>query len=334
MITIYDIAKKSGFAPSTVSKALNNKNDVSDSAKRAILKIAHDMGYVSNQIAKNLITNRTYNIGVLLKDEMFEGYKLGFTHVFFAEILNSFKWNLENNGYDISFISNKNSVFGCNYLQNCRAKRLDGLFILCADFAAEDVQELMDFSNPVVVFDHFDERASTIASNNEYIYFEMARHVLKAGYKTIVFCVGGDTDCSKQRKRGVERAAEKFGAKEVIIRDLQYYSYDDSYSFTKSIISENFERPCVFYPDDYSALGGVIAVLESSLRCPEDFGIVGCDGSRVLQKFTPRLTTVRQDSYEIGKAAALTLIERINDPKTKKGITVIPAELLIGETCL
>lgn len=74
MITIYDIAKKSGFAPSTVSKALNNKNDVSDSAKRAILKIAHDMGYVSNQIAKNLITNRTYNIGVLLKDEMFEGY--------------------------------------------------------------------------------------------------------------------------------------------------------------------------------------------------------------------------------------------------------------------
>ncbi len=334
MITIYDIAEKCKVSPSTVSKALNGKNDVSENTKEEIVRIAHEMGYVSNQIAKNLITKRTYNIGVLLKDEMFEGYKLGFTHVFFAEILNGFKWNLENRGYDISFISNKNAVYGYNYLQNCRAKRFDGIFILCADFCEAEVQELMDYSNPVVAFDHFDARVSTITSDNEEIYYQMAKHVVSAGYKTLVFCNGGDTDCSVLRRKGVERAAAECGIKDLFFRDVQYYSDEEGYAFTKSFLKEKFERPCIFYPDDYSALGGIKAAQESGVRFPDECGLVGCDGTRILQKFSPRLTTVRQNSYEIGREAALTLIDRVNGAEKGDSPIVIPAELVFGDTCL
>ena len=66
MITIYDIAKECGLSPSTVSKALNDRFDVSSKVKNKVIKTAREMGYVSNQVTKNLITKRTHNIGVLM----------------------------------------------------------------------------------------------------------------------------------------------------------------------------------------------------------------------------------------------------------------------------
>jgi DNA-binding LacI/PurR family transcriptional regulator len=88
------------------------------------------------------------------------------------------------------------------------------------------------------------------------------------------------------------------------------------------------DRPtCVFTPDDFSAVGAYHAVQEAGLRVPEDISIVGYDGIPVSQALYPKLTTLMQDTKQIGRKAAEELIALIETPKT----TLIEKYLIMGK---
>ncbi|MDE6398689.1 MAG: LacI family transcriptional regulator, partial [Clostridiales bacterium] len=96
MVTIYDIAQKSGFAVGTVSKALNNYYGVNDTTRKKIIEVAQKMGYTPNANARALKAKHSYNLGVLfyLRDS------LDLSQYFFIKILNQFKHKADMNGYD------------------------------------------------------------------------------------------------------------------------------------------------------------------------------------------------------------------------------------------
>ena len=88
------------------------------------------------------------------------------------------------------------------------------------------------------------------------------------------------------------------------------------------------DRPtCVFTPDDFSAVGAYHAAQEAGLRIPEDISIVGYDGIPMSQALFPKLTTLQQDTKQIGKEAARELIALIETPKT----TLIEKRLIEGK---
>ena len=101
MVSLKDISARCGVSVATVSKALNDHKDVSAATKQKLLQVAKEMGYFPNSQARALKTNRTYNLGVMFLDAA----ESGLTHEFFAKILNSFKTEAENSGYDITFIN-------------------------------------------------------------------------------------------------------------------------------------------------------------------------------------------------------------------------------------
>ena len=101
MVSLKDIAKACQVSVATVSKALNDHNDISAETKERIRQVAKDMGYFPNSAAKALKTNRTYNIGVLFVDEA----RSGLTHNYFSHVLDSFKQTAEQQGYDMTFIN-------------------------------------------------------------------------------------------------------------------------------------------------------------------------------------------------------------------------------------
>ena len=73
---------------------------------------------------------------------------------------------------------------------------------------------------------------------------------------------------------------------------------------------------CIFYPDDLSYSGGVNAVRSKDMRIPDDLSMIGYDGIKLSQMLSPKLTTLKQGTGEIGKLAARELIDCINNPKT------------------
>ena len=150
MVSLKDIAAACGVSASTVSKALNDLDDISEKRKAMIRQKANEMGYLPNMAARALKTKMTHNIGVLFIDD----YHSGLTHPYFAPVLESLKTEVENLGYDITFINKNVGGREMSYLEHCRYRNVDGVVIANVDFTKEEVVELVESDIPVVTIDH------------------------------------------------------------------------------------------------------------------------------------------------------------------------------------
>lgn len=90
---------------------------------------------------------------------------------------------------------------------------------------------------------------------------------------------------------------------------------DMSYRITKELLNLKTPPTCILYPDDFAAIGGMHAIQELGLRIPEDVSVAGYDGIPLAKHLSPQLTTVQQDTEQIGVVAARELISLIERPK-------------------
>ena len=137
-VTIKELAEYCGLSMSAVSKALNGYSDISDSTRAAVLKAAKELDYHPNAHARALKSGRSYNLGVLFSDDS----QSGLTHPFFSVVLEAFKKEAEDNGYDITFIGHRLGQSGVTYLDHCRSRELDGVCVANTDFEADEIQML------------------------------------------------------------------------------------------------------------------------------------------------------------------------------------------------
>ncbi len=332
MVSLKDIAAKCGVSTATVSKALNNMPDIGPDTRDRIQAVADELGYLTNSAARALKTNRTNNLGVLFVDE---GGK-GLTHEFFAALLDSFRKESEKEGYDITFINNRNiGGKSATYLQHCLYRGVDGVLMACVDFYDSQVVEVVNSSLPVVTIDHmFNNRASVLSDNIDGVE-QLVSYACSNGHKKIAFIYGEPTAVTENRKIGFYRGCEQFGitVPENYLIQSRYYDPDACYEATKKLLQLSEIPTCILFPDDYSLTGGVQAIREAGLAIPEDISVVGYDGIITSQIVSPKITTLRQDTEALGKEAAVKLIELIEHPRTALlDRIIVPGELLPGES--
>lgn len=329
MANIKDIATKCGLSVSTVSKALNSYNDVSQKTRERVLKAAEDYGYFPNSNARALKTNRTFNLGMLFVDDA----KSGLKHTYFAAVLDSFKVEAETRGYDITFI-NHNINIGhrqLTFLEHCRYRNFDGVCIACIDFQQPQVIELINSSLPVVTIDHLFNNHTSINSTNIQGMHDLVQYIYSMGHRKIAYVHGEKSAVSEQRVTSFCRTMMNLGL-QVPSEYLVSSAFQDV-TRTKKCVSELLslsDRPtCIIMPDDYSALGGIEAIESFGLRIPEDISIAGYDGISLSQVLKPRLTTLKQNTEMLGREAARRLIDQIESPLTTITENVIVAGKLI-----
>ena len=332
MVSLKDIANICGVSVATVSKALNDQPDVGEETKKKIRALADELGYLTNSAARALKTNRTYNLGVLFVDE---GSR-GLTHEFFAALLNSFKVEAEQEGYDITFINNHN-IGGkpSTYLQHCLYRGVDGVLLACVDFYDSQVLDIVNSSLPVVTIDHiFNNRASVLSDNISGME-TLVRYACSKGHRKIAYIYGEPTAVTENRKIGFFRACEENGIRvpDEYILEGEYYEPEVCYQVTARLLSLPDRPTCIFFPDDFSLSGGIRAIREKGLRIPEDISVIGYDGIMISQLMTPKITTMHQDTNRLGKEAAKKLIELIDHPKTALlDRIIIPGQFFPGES--
>ena len=332
MVSLKDIASRCGVSVATVSKALNDQNDIGQETKERIRQAAKEMGYVPNAAAKSMKTNRTHNIGVLFVDEANSGLR----HDFFANVLDSFKRNVEKAGYDITFISNDRSRPGrTTYLEHARYRRFDGVVIACVRFDDPEVIELVHSNIPVVTIDHIYNDTTTIISDNVHGMETLVDYVVANGHRKIAFIHGVDSSVTKARVITFNRKMEEYGIRvpDEYIMETPYRDTHGAYERTLELLELEDRPTCIFYPDDYASYGGMRAISEKGLKVPDDVSIIGFDGIRVARHIRPRLTTYRQNTEELGAKAAESLISLIEHPKTTLvSQVVVKGILLEGDT--
>ena len=288
MVSMKDLAAACNVSVATVSKALNDQHDVSAKTKEMVRRKAKELGYFPNSAAKALKTNRSHNIGVLFVDEA----QSGLTHDFFANVLDSFKRTIELRDYDLTLVNCSKMHHGSmTYLERARYRGFDGVVIACIDFKDSEVVELVDSNIPVVTIDYiFNNRIAVISDN---------------------------TTCTQL---GIEVPDE-------YLKTADYRNTEETYQRTMELLDLSDPPTCILYPDDFAGFGGINAIRERGLRIPEDISVAAYDGIRIGRHIEPKLTTIRQDTEQIGKLAAENLIKLIEHPRT----TIIRPIVVEGE---
>lgn len=332
MVSIKTIAEECGVSIATVSKALNNHNDVGAATKKLVCETAKKLGYLPNAQARALKTNKTFNIGVLLDDKA----KSGLTHSYFSAVLDGFRVEAEKKGYDITFICGQIGGSSMSYYEHCMYRCVDGVLAACVDFYSSEVRDLMNGDIPVVSIDFMSEDGYSVSSDNAEGIRSIVEYVYKCGHTKIAYIYGDSSQVTTTRLNSYLDTIKDLGI-QVQPDYLKQGRHLDS-EITEKLTNEMmnlFDPPtCIIVPDDVAAIGAMNAVKKAGKVIPDDISIVGYDGIQMTQLITPSLTTFCQDTYEIGRAAADLLVKIIKKdeiPADRHNI-VIGGYLIKGNT--
>jgi len=332
-VTIKDIAVKAGVSVITVSRAINNKPDINIITKERILKIADELGYVPNELAKSLVTRRTNSIAVLMPS----------TPDYLAiEKFVSINQVCYEAGYTTLFCDTQNSVEKeLEFLRQVKSKRVDGILIFPVQGGDKRyIDELKNTNVPFVFLHRFPEELDCdyVKNDNEYGGYITVNHLLEQGCRNIKYiCARPNTTTGRERISGGKKAVSENSISsdcfEVLVCDDSIHA---CYAFVKSLISDKSKQKpdALFVWNDRLAIGARKAILEEGLKIPEDIALMGYDDLEVSEFLLPPLTSVRQSTYEIGRRASQILLEKIESSDNKRAIKkiTIKPELIIRES--
>jgi DNA-binding LacI/PurR family transcriptional regulator len=331
MISIKEVAKHCGVSVATVSKALNGYSDISEDTKEKVIKIAEELGYFPNSAARALKTNKSYNVGVIFNDDTHSGL----SHEYFGAILESFKTSVEKKGYDVTFINNNIGDKKVSYIDHCKYRSVDGVFIASLVFDTIDVIQLANSDIPVITIDHKFNNKSAVFSDNISGIRDLVNYIYSMGHRRIAFIHGQYTSVTQNRLISFYRTLEEYGVsiRDEYISEGAFHDPGVTANITRKLLDLPTSPTCIIFPDDFSAVGGINVIHERGLNIPRDISVVGYDGILLSRVLNPKLTTYKQDTKMLGQKAAEQLIKHIEKPKTTFPETiVVKGELQIGNS--
>jgi len=308
-ITIKDIARELNISPSTVSRALKNHPDISKETKEAVNDYAKTHHYRPNALALNLRMSRNNTIGIVIPEII---------HYFFSTVLAGIEEVAHENGFNIIVCqSNESYEKEVRCVSSLIDTRVAGVLASLSKTTSEysHYQEVLDNNIELVFFDRICIELNTdrIVVDDYAGAFTATEHLIKSGCKRIAFYSSPvHLEISKNRRNGYLDALQKYNipVDKSIIRVCD--THQEAIDITPEILNlEN--RPDGFFAiNDHTASGILYAVKQAGLRVPDDISICGFSGGDIARSCDPRLTTVEQHGYEMGRRAAKMLIDKIN----------------------
>ena len=312
MITIYDLAKQTGFSAPTISKALNGNGKLNDKTRQTIQDAAKKAGYTANMAAKSLSTKHSRIIGVIMEDV---AMKRGFEHPLFGGLLNKFRHEIEMAGYDLLFLS-KHFNDGMSYIDHCRYRDVEGILIVNPIDDDPEMQTLASCGIPCVSTNEFIPGVCTVVTDNEDAGRNAARIFFDSGHEKIGFLGAPfreNSPAALERYKGFKSEFESFG----LNFDEQYLEVCDAwwdqagYDGMKKLYERCPDLTAVFVVCDALAFGAMKYLLEIGKHIPDDISIIGFDDDTTVLKAAPTLCTFRQDRDKIAQLASEVLLQEI-----------------------
>ncbi len=313
MITLKDLALAANMSVTQVSRALNNKDDVSEETKKRIQQLANDMGYIKNITAKNLAMSVSNEIALVLKGFEVPSNSVDYNPIY-PILCGVNKVAVENEQTVVVHIIPDNIS---NYVHFFRNKGISKAILFGFDYDDERLGEVYE-SNIQCVFIDVQVNSDTkgcVVVNNTLYSTKAVEELLKSGKKNIAMISGtSHALVSLEREAGYKIALEKSG-KKIYEIFRGNFNRKDAKIVTKEILSKYPEIDGIFCASDYMALGCMEALQERGKKIPDDVGLIGFDNIPISKYTTPPLSTVEQDDYLKGIEATKMLVKMSNGKK-------------------
>lgn len=325
-----DIAKVAKVSSNTVSRALNDKSDISIETRERILDIAKSMGYVHNTLAKSLRSQKTKIVGLVVSDN---------SNPFFCRVVKGIEDTLSQNGYSLILCNTDE-----NYSKEIVAidalvgRKVDGILITPTQAERQDISKLISTGISIVLIGrHFhDMEVDYVINDDKGGAFAAVDHLIRLGHKEILFINAPDyISSATERLVGYKEALEKNNLKPNpnLIRVCGNKT-ERAYNSMKGVLVEGVKFTAVFTFNDIMALGVIKALKEFNLKIPEDISIVGFDDIEFVSMLEPPLTTVYQQKYQLGVESARILLEKMQGKHHNVQQVVLPSELVVRGSTL
>lgn len=320
--SIKDVAKEAGVSITTVSRALNGYNDVSEATKEKIFKVVERLNYAPNMNARALGGISVPTLALLvsgLKKREDSGFVFGM-------ISGLYHTSLENNCEFILLTTNGAKQREVNYIQLCRQMNISGVMISGLRIDDPYYIELVNSEIPCVIVDAdiTGKKICTLSIDNLKASYDAVKYLLDKGHRHIGMMNGSaSAEVSKYRFSGYAKALQE----ESILLDLSYMYYSDfleeaAYKNTIDLLIKNPQITAIFCASDVMAVGAIKAINNFSKKVPEDISIVGFDDIPAAPYVNGGLTTIRQDPFLMGKYSGEALIHMIKNKESMQHISL------------
>ncbi len=330
MTTLKELSKLLNISVSTVSKALNDSHEISDTTKKRVNELAEKLNYKPNRIAQQLKTNKTKTIGVILPTV---------TNPFFAEVLHGIEMAATNNDYDIIVcLSNETLNKEKRSLELLSNGSVDGFIMAVAREGQvkqeiNHIQTILDSKIPVLMFDRVvnEIKCDKVIVDDFQSVYEVTEHLIEKEGRKHILLVSNIEELSvgKLRIKGYTKALEKYNLKPNILK------LDNALDVEKSIhtyLSKNSEIDAIISIDHITGIVAINMAKKLGREIPDNISIVGFGYEHTELLSSPKISIIHQKAYDIGEMSVKLLLERLNTENHKTQTVIVPSELKLSES--
>jgi LacI family transcriptional regulator len=328
-VTLKDIALRAGVTSATVSMVINNKPNISEKTRQKVLRIARELNYYPNAIARGLATRKANAVGVIVPN---------LASSFVVRILQGIKSTNRDIDYTVQLfdtIGQKESESQL-FQRLARERRIDGAVLVGSSVSDEELRVFRDESVPCIMVARMCDFLDSVYVNNTQGAFDATTYLLDKGH-TDVACVL----CRKTNLPADDRlAGYRTALKERAIpyrEELVYETRDDGIADGTAIFAQLRGSPhkptAVFVPaGDMVAIGIIKEAKKSGLSLPGDLAVVGFDDIPAAEVVEPLLTTVRQPKLEMGDYAINMIIDKIEGRESSTKHKELKTKFIVRES--
>jgi len=312
MPSIKDVARLAGVSVGTVSNVLNRPEMVAGDTRRRVEAAVAQLGYVRNGSARQLRAGRSRTIAVVALD---------LTNPFFIDVLSGVETAAQDVDVNVMVVnSSKDAAREARLLRMFEEERPLGVLItpVNASGQRERLSGLTSRGIPVVTFDSSSRHSYGCAvSVDDVLGGRLAgRHLLERGHRRIAFA-GGPFAVRQVQERHEGLASELGPDATLTVIPLPDLTVATGRTAGKEIADmPREERPtAVFCANDLVAMGVLQELTQRGLRVPADVAILGYDDIDFAAAAAVPLSSIRQPRRQLGRTAALMLLEEANNPE-------------------
>ena len=330
-IRLKDIASDLGVSIVTVSKVLRGKTDIGEETRRRVLQRAKELDYRPNMLARGLASGRTQTVGLVVPD---------LVHPFFAEFAKSLSSVLRTHEYALVLASSEEiPELEEQEIRTLVRRGVDALLLASCRVGLSRAARVCDAKIPCLLVDrNFAKTKMPFIGSDDVRAGELAtEHLVAIGRKRIAHIGGQNTSPSIDREIGFANvlAIHKLRVPDgYVVRNERIEEGGDTIGFQamRHLLNLRTKPDAVFCYNDLTAIGAIEAVLQAGLRVPEDVAVIGCGNFRYSPYLRIPLSSVDQNTAELGRLAGEMALELSLQSGTVPRSVVLKPSLVVRQS--
>jgi LacI family transcriptional regulator len=313
-VTIAHVASRAGVSATTVSHVLSGKRAVNSDTRETVLEAIRELGYRPNHVARNLRTQKSHMIAVVVPD---------ITNPFYGVLTRGLADAVDDAGYG-TYVCNTDGLHEreVKFFEDVMDRGVDGIVLASGETVSHVPR---DHTTPVVCIgarlDH--PLCDAVMADDEAGSRAAVDFLIGRGYRRIAAIQGPPRSAPTRTLgfRSAMRTAKRKVRPDYMVRGD--WTRQGGRDAMRTLMTLRERPDAVFCANDLMAIGAIDVAHELGLKVPQDVAITGFDDVDAATIVSPQLTTVRNAPYEAGSAAGDLLMSRMSGRYTGAGRTVV-----------